>query len=363
VKATGREAAPHDAAEYHGGYSLHVEALQVPLAVCSSQGSVQVATPLALELLRRLSVVDHTPAPLPTELWSLLERTPAGEAVEWRPPGKPGDVLGFTRYAATSHSYLLLMREVSAKHVALSERVHRQRTETTERLVASIAHDIRGPVASIVYSVDFLRGRARSLGQQMLSETLQDIGEASRRLQLTADALLDHAGLGPRVSVPVLLQDVLNRVRGLLGAHYRDGAHRLRVDIAPHAEWVRGNPVVIEQIFVNLLLNSAEASPSPRYVIVTASPSPPPPGREHQKKREEAPFYVCIRVWDDGPGIPASFREFIFDAFFTTKANCTGLGLSIARHAAETLDGTILLMDDEPGTSFAVYLPGCEGPR
>jgi signal transduction histidine kinase len=169
------------------------------------------------------------------------------------------------------------------------------------------------------------------------------------------------------VSVPVLLHDVINRVRGLLGVHYRDGAHRLRVDIAPDAEWVMGNPVVIEQIFVNLLLNSAEASPSPRYVIVTASPSSPPHGRKSEgaskKTLEHTPFHVCIRVWDDGPGIPASFREFIFDAFFTTKPNSIGLGLSIARHAAESLDGALVLMDDEPGTSFALYLPGCEGSR
>jgi signal transduction histidine kinase len=135
--------------------------------------------------------------------------------------------------------------------------------------------------------------------------------------------------------------------------------------VAPNAEWVRGNPIVMEQIFVNLLLNSAEAAPSPRYVVITASPSPPPSERGDVAATEsrDAPWYVCVRVWDDGPGVPASFREFIFDPFFTTKQQRTGLGLAIARQAAESLDGALVLMDDEPGASFAVYLPGCEGLR
>ena len=55
------------------------------------------------------------------------------------------------------------MREVSAKQIALSERLHRQRIDTTERLVASIAHDIRSSVASVVYSADFLNVSGSSI--------------------------------------------------------------------------------------------------------------------------------------------------------------------------------------------------------
>ena len=77
-------------------------------------------------------------------------------------------------------------------------------------------------------------------------------------------ALLDYAHLGPSVSGPVSLRDVLNRALSTLRPHYHEGAHRLRVDLAPRAEWVRGNPLVVEQIFVSLLLNCVEASSAPR---------------------------------------------------------------------------------------------------
>jgi two-component system C4-dicarboxylate transport sensor histidine kinase DctB len=282
----------------------------------------------------------------------------AGEAVEWRPPSAQRNVLGCTRYDVSRRGCLLLMREVSEKHLALSERLHRQRLEATGRLVASIAHDIRSSVASIVYSADFLSVSGAALTRDVLGETVHEISEASRRLQLTVDGLLDYARLGPSISVPVSLRETFNRSQGLLRSLYREGAHRLRVDLAPDAEWVRGNPITIEQIFVNLLLNAAESSSEPRLVLVSsraaALPDAPNPCELS---------HVCIRVHDDGPGIPDAIRESVFDPFFTTKREGTGLGLTSAREAAESFDGRLVLEPAEQGACFAVFLRRSEGPR
>jgi signal transduction histidine kinase len=337
-------------------HSLDIATVEAPIALCTDAGLLQTATTPALALLRRVAVLEQLPAPVPAELWRMLERSPNGEAVEWRPPGARQEVVGFTRYYAARGLFVLLMREVSAKQIALSERLHRQRLDTTERLVASIAHDIRSSVASVVYSADFLNVSGSSIPKAVLSETVRDLSEASASLQLTVDALLDYAHLGPSVSVPVLLRDALNRALGSLRAHYREGTHRVRMDVAPRAEWVKGNPIVIEQIFVNLLLNSVEAAATPRCVIVTAFPAPRPRG-----PRAEGPSYVCVRVWDDGPGIAPDLRRFVFDPFFTTKQGSPGLGLAIARQAAESLDGVLELTDDDSGTCFSLYLPSCEG--
>lgn len=336
--------------------SLDIATVEAPIALCSATGVLQVATAPALALLRRIAVVGPLPSAVPADLWRLLERTETGEAVEWRPLGLAREVLGCTRYPAASGRYVLLMREVSSKRLALSERLHRQRLDLTERLVTSIARDFRSSVASVVYSADFLNGRGEDIEPAVLAETVRDISKASASLQQTLDALLDYAHLGPSVSGPVPLREVLNRALGSLRNYYREGAHRLRVDVAPRAEVVRGNPLVIEQIFVNLLLNAVEASAAPRCVIVTAfpalSPSDQPSG---------LPFSVCIRVWDDGPGILPDHRPFIFDPFFTTKQGSPGLGLVLARQAAESLDGCLELTEDETGTCFSLYLPGYEG--
>lgn len=334
---------------------LDMQEAEAPIALCSSTGHVEFATKSARVLLGRLAVLDEGDETLPAALWQLLESSPAGEAVEWRPPGTREDVLGCTRYFAAAGTYLLLMREVSAKHLALSESLNRQRIESTERLVTSIAHDVRGSVASIVYSVDFLAASRNTLRADVLGETLQDISKASRGLQLTIDALLDYARLGPSVSVPVRIRDVLGRVSIFLNAHQRNELQRLRVEIAPNAEWVRGNPIVIEQIFINLLINSLETIPSAEVVVVTAFRAALPGARA-----SSASSHVCIRVWDDGPGIPAAVRDFIFDPFFTTKQHRLGLGLVIARQAAESLEGRLLLAESDTGACFAIYLPACE---
>ncbi|RYZ07771.1 MAG: HAMP domain-containing histidine kinase [Myxococcales bacterium] len=336
--------------------SLDIATVQAPIAVCTATGVLMSATRPALALLSRGSLDEQLPSVIPAELWRLLERTSNGEAVEWRRQGLSSEVLGCTRYPAAPGSFVLLMREVSSKRQELSERIHRQRLDLTERLVASIARELRGSVASVVYSADFLNGRGSEIDPAVLAETVRDISKASASLQQTLDALLDYAHLGPSVSVPVQLREVLNRALGSLRHHYREGAHRLRMDVAPRAELVRGNPLVIEQIFANLLLNAVEASPAPRCVIVTAFPALRP-----LDPHVGTPFYICIRVWDDGPGISPEHRPFIFDPFFTTKQGSPGLGLAMARQAAESLDGELELTEDESGTCFSLYLPGYEG--
>jgi C4-dicarboxylate-specific signal transduction histidine kinase len=154
--------------------------------------------------------------------------------------------------------------------------------------------------------------------------------------------------------VPVSLREVLNRALSSLRPHYHEGTHRMRMDLAPRAEWVQGNPLVIEQILVSLLLNSVEASSAPRCVIVTAFPVERTGGAP-----DEAPR-ICIRVWDDGPGIAREARELVFEPFFTTKPGNVGLGLAVARRAAESLEGSLELTDDADGTCFALYLPAAE---
>ncbi len=335
-------------------FYLDIATVEAPIACCTESGLLQAATSSARALLRRVSQLEELPAQLPPELWGLLERTVPGDAVEWRSPSAPREVLGCTRYTGAPGSYVLLMRDVSSKRLALSELIHRQRVDMTEHLVAGIARDIRGSVASMVYSAEFLNASANVAAPKEISETVHDISRASASLQRTLDSLLDYACIGPSVCVPVQLRDVLNRAVASVRGQYGDRSHRVRIDVAPRAESVRGNPLVVEQIFVNLLRNAVEACAAPCCVIVTAFLAPPPHGA-----LRGAPC-VSIRVWDDGPGIPTDHRRFVFDPFFTTKQGSLGLGLAMARKAAESLEGHLELTDDDTGTCFSLYLPRAE---
>jgi signal transduction histidine kinase len=312
---------------------LRLRDIEAPVALCFPTGEVEAATGQALDLMRRVNVLTDLPGALPLELWEQLERVTPGEAVEWRPPGDGQNILGCTRYHVGDR-YLLLMKEVSHKHAALSRRLHSQRLEATGRLVASVAHELRNAVASIVYSAELL-----------------EMVAASKQLQSSVDSLLGYARLGPNVSVPVSLREVMTRAQGFLRSSYREGRHKLIVDIHPSADWVQGNTHTIEQIFVNLLLNAAEIATGPVQVRVFSDLAPLP------NAASDGPSHVRVRVWDNGPGVPERIREAIFQPFYSTREQGTGLGLTIAIEAAKSLGGTLLLEDRTPGACFVVYLP------
>ena len=79
---------------------VNLEHIEAPLALCSTAGRIRSLTPEALELFRRLDVLQRVPAPLPRPLWDVLDQAPLGQAVEWRPPARSREVLGCTRKSA-----------------------------------------------------------------------------------------------------------------------------------------------------------------------------------------------------------------------------------------------------------------------
>ena len=328
---------------------LVLHEIAAPLMVCSGFGVVDCATPAAQRLLRDLAILDAVPGPLPADLWKAISAPPAGEAVEWRPPTDPDRVLGCSRYPYLG-GHLVLVKEVSAKQVALSRRLHQQRLESIGRLVASVAHELRNAVAAINYSADYLSVGGNRLTRAEIGEAIEDILMASSRLQRVVDGLLDFAKLGPALSVPVSVSEVLTRLQGFLRALLRHGNHVLESTIGPDAEWVEGNTIVIEQIFVNLIMNAIQFGSGPRTVRISST-------RESDAEDGDR---VCVRVRDDGPGIPQSTRANIFRPFYSTRPDGTGLGLTNAREAAQSMGGEVQMEDSDHGACFAVHLRAAE---
>lgn len=333
--------------------SLDLRELEAPIALCTARGDVLAMTGEGARHLERACALTRSGTRLRREFWSELEQILPGDAVEWHPRNGTHDVFGCARYRSGDH-YLVFVNDVSQKRAALSRRLHRQRLESTGRLVASVAHELRNPIASIVYSAELLGMAHATMPAHAVKETLDEILAASRKLQATVDGLLGYARVGPSVLVAVSLREVMTRSQGFLRSIYRTGSHQLTVNIHPSAEWVQGNTLSIEQIFVNLLLNSAEAATSAQRQarVVIESDLASLPDAEHGA----APF-VRVRVHDDGPGIPERFRESVFQPFFSTREEGTGLGLPNAAEAAKSLGGMLRLEDDGPGACFAVYLP------
>lgn len=117
--------------------------------------------------------------------------------------------------------------------------------------------------------------------------------------------------------LPVNVGGVLNDAISLLHNKLKNATDHLEIDIEEDLPPVRGNYQRLEQVFINLIMNAAEALPDKNAGI-------------HVRLRMKNPRQMELTVRDEGTGIPAEVMEHIFDPFFTTKRDCGGLGLGLA---------------------------------
>lgn len=335
------------------GTRIQLDAIGGAVAVCTLDGTIEGATAAAHGLLRSFGMAASTPpfSIAETEVWRELVSAPMGDPVVWR-PASSGELgfLGCTRYHLGETHLLLVMREIPEHHRDLARRLHEQRLEATGRIMASIAHDLRTPLASIIFNIDWLTANATRIDETAARTSLADVQTACSRLKTTIDGLLDFARLGTPVDTSTSLRSTLDRAAGLMRSTFREGRHVLNITVASEAEWVRGNPLLVEQIIVNLLVNAIEAAATPITVAVHTEPVPNEPG-------SRLPAAVKVVIEDDGPGIPLAVRPTVFEPFFTTKTDGTGLGLTLSREAARHLGGDLLLEYSLKGARFALLLP------
>jgi signal transduction histidine kinase len=240
-----------------------------------------------------------------------------------------------------------LFQEISAKPNELSRRLHRQRLEATGRLVAAMAHDLRAPLTSIALNMDTLSQDLSSLSKVVQASIIEDMQGALRRLRWVVDGVLAYARLGPDVSGDVELAEIIRGASRLLTPACREGGHKVSTQLGAGTEWVSTNPLILEQVFVNLLLNSMEASHGSARIVIQSYVAEADEGSVRDVK---------VRVSDDGPGIAQSIAGRVFEPFFTTKAQGSGLGLTMAREAMLALGGDLILADAPGGASFIVTL-------
>ena len=311
------------------------------LVVCDDDGMIVGASPQAVEVLTRAGMkVATLPAPIAPEFWNAIVGRESGDAAHWRPGDDRDYVLSCTRCRA-GDDWLMFLSEISQKQTALAYRLHHQRLETLGRVVATAVHDLRAPLSSIVFGIDVLARRAGELSSDRTREIVSDVRTASHTLRETIDCLLDFLRLGPPAPSEVSIKNVLSRTQSLLRPQLRMGPHELLVEVGEDV-LVTGNLLTIEQIFVNLVVNSIEAAHGSTKIRVTTS-------------RQDSQLRVLVE--DDGPGIRADHRKRVFEPMFTTKEHGVGLGLTSARESARAVGGDLQLVRTSPGTAFAVYLP------
>jgi two-component system, OmpR family, sensor histidine kinase KdpD len=230
-----------------------------------------------------------------------------------------------------------------------------KRTVETERLrsalLTSISHDLKTPLAAVLGAAGTLRDLSKKLGEAEKADLVATIIDESERLNRFIANLLDMTKLESGAVVPNMALHDLGEIVGsaLRRATKILARHRVDVDLQADLPMLELDAVLFEQALFNLLDNAAKYAPADTVIRV-------------ESWREQD--VVCLRVLDEGEGIPADELEHIFDKFYRAQKGDqvragTGLGLAISRGFVEAMRGTITAGNraDRNGAAFTISLP------
>jgi signal transduction histidine kinase len=212
---------------------------------------------------------------------------------------------------------------------------------TLGELAAGLAHEIRNPLAGIAGVLDIV---SRDLPDSSVArEVIDDAKQEAVQINRILTELLDTA----RPKAPQFrVTDVVGTAEhAVLFARQQAVTKRIVIELEVRDQLppVEHDPNQINQVLLNLLLNSIQSMDKPGTIRVTL------------QQEEDA---VAITVADEGKGIAPEHLPNIFRPFFTTKGHGTGLGLSLARRMVESHGGTISVASTlGQGTQFTVLLP------
>jgi len=221
-----------------------------------------------------------------------------------------------------------------------------ERLSTIGELAAVLAHEIRNPLGSIQGTAEILKDDFQPGDRKY--EFLEIMVKESRRLNTVVEDFLRLARPQPVLMGECDLLEELNNVIALVSSEARKRDITLDCRLH-HLPGMEGDPEKLRQAFLNIILNSLQASSPGGSVTISAS---------REEPGQAGPGWIDLFFADSGPGIPPDAAERIFEPFFTTKEGGTGLGLAITRKIIEGHGGSIALMS-EPGYGavFRIRLP------
>jgi signal transduction histidine kinase len=207
---------------------------------------------------------------------------------------------------------------------------------------ASLAHDLRNPLATILAATENIRLRY-NLNED---RTFDYIKEQIERMNWI---ITNYLSIGTSKSGPPEPVDIVKLFdEALTSLSTEIRKHNITVEtILQGLPPITGSPPQLRQLFINLLLNAIQAQPDGGSIRIS--------GEIQQSGRQKS---VVVKITDQGPGIPEKLRRRVFEPFFTTKEKGSGLGLFIARRIVELHNGKIAIAGKSgKGTTIEVKLP------
>lgn len=214
------------------------------------------------------------------------------------------------------------------------------------KLAAGVAHSIRNPLTSVKMRL-FSLERTLALNPTQ-KEDLQVISEEIRHIDTIVRHFLEFSRPPKLKMQRVSLSEVVDRALTLLGQRLESYGVKVQLQRQGRLPETLGDPEQLQEVLVNLILNACEAMSSGGVLTI----------RETRGQAASVGPVVLVSVSDTGPGIPASIQNKVFQPFFSTKEEGTGLGLSLASRIVKEHGGWISLHSREgAGATFIITLP------
>ncbi|WP_157467134.1 PAS domain-containing sensor histidine kinase [Edaphobacter aggregans] len=224
---------------------------------------------------------------------------------------------------------------------------HLSRVTTMGELTVSLAHEIKQPIAAAVANahacLQSLRREQPDL--ELACEAADGMVKAGMRASDIIDRLRSLYSKSPPQRELVDVNEIVREMVVLLRGEANRYAVSMCTDLAANLPNPKADPVQLQQVLMNLMLNGIEAMRETRGVLTVKSQL------DHDGR-------LLISVSDTGPGLPVEKADQIFDAFFTTKAQGSGMGLAISRSIIESHGGRLwVTANDGRGAAFHFTLP------
>lgn len=315
-----------------------LDALPGAVVVLNGKGLVELANRAASELLGE---------PLQGEQWrrviqrAFQPRADDGHDVSLR-DGRRVSIA--TNSLGREPGQILLITDVTEKRQLQDKLGRFQRLSAMGQMAASLAHQVRTPTASALLYLSNL-GRHRHDPEAVIKYSAK-VGDQLRHIEaMVRDMLVYARGAADTQATMVRLGALSEAVIQAVAGQFEQAGAALHLDNRVPDLNIRGNPDALKGALINLLMNALYAgAKGPLEVSLQLT------------RHDDAA--VAIRVTDNGIGMPKEVQAQVFDPFFTTRPQGTGLGLAVVKSVVEKHGGRIELVSRQgTGTEVTIILP------
>lgn len=255
----------------------------------------------------------------------------------------------FLRPGGGTPSVTAIFTDISDLKRLQEFRLRAERLEAVAALSASLAHEIRNPLAAIRSAVEQLAGSVQDDPDDRVLASL--VMRESERLNRLLSEFLDFSRVRATRFERLDLLEAVQQAARFVAEHPE--ARSVSIAVCGDPVELEADPDLLHRIASNLMLNAAQAIEGAGQIEATiglARPGEVPPGQVDRR--------VKLEIRDNGPGIPDAVRERLFEPFVTGRPGGSGLGLAIVQRAVAAHRG-VILVDSTPhvGTTFAIFLP------